>query len=96
MKKVTGGQVLFMLIIMIPLMIFSAFTITVLWDWFVVTTFQLPALRIPQALGLGLIVYYFTMNQATDPDKDFSDVMGEAIAKPFVFLGLGWVVHLFM
>jgi len=96
MKNVTGGQVLLLLILLIPLMIMSAFTLTVLWDWFVVTTFQLPALRIPQALGLGLIVSYFTMNRTTDPSKDFSDVMVDAITKPFVFLGLGWVVHLFM
>lgn len=92
------GEALFTLFIIVPLsMIFSGFAISMLWDWFIVATFGLKALTIAQAIGMGLLVTYLTV---TIRKGDGSWTLGEKIAisifKPLIFLGLGWVVHLFM
>jgi hypothetical protein len=96
-SEMSLGGVLFILFVIMPLsVIFSGYVITVLWDWFIVTTFAMKALTIPQALGLSLIISYLTLHQIQKDERDWSEKLGIAIAKPLVYLLIGWIVHLFI
>ena len=88
---------------LIPLSaIWRGYVLTVLWAWFVVPTFNLPALALAPAIGLSLVVSYLThqSDAAKASEGDFSERMARACAYalllPLFVLGIGWVVHQFM
>lgn len=41
--------------------IVNGLTVSILWRWFIVSKFDLPALTIPQAMGFSLVVSYLTV-----------------------------------
>ena len=66
--------------------IFSGYTLSILWEWFVVPTFNLPKLNIPSAIGLALIINYLTTShEPSDKNSGRSamEIWGEAIAAAF-------------
>jgi hypothetical protein len=72
-------------------------TISVLWGWFIVPTFNIAALSIPVAIGVGLILSYITHQEIkTDGDKKVADIIIRTILNPLVVIGFGWIVKLFM
>lgn len=62
-----------------------------LWRWYMVP-FGLPAISIPQGLGLALIVGFLTHQERHDTDDDTwgRDVISALITPPLV-LFFGWV-----
>ena len=95
--KTTGWELL-ALILLTPFEVaWSGFVLVKLWAWFIVTTFNLPALRIPQALGLCLIAKFLTSSTSDAKEKHST---GEAIALsifvPLFALFFGWIYHLFL
>jgi hypothetical protein len=97
MKNVSLGEGLFFLFIVFPLgILLSGWTITVLWDWFVVTTFKLAPLTIAQGLGLSLVLGYFTHQSQYNKEQTAGEVFAQCFTKPLVFLALGWIIHLFI
>lgn len=81
----------------------SGYVLSILWGWFMVTTFALPPLTIPAAIGMSLIVGYLThqiKDEDVDNDKDFKETMIRAIIiatiKPAFALLVGWIITLFM
>ncbi len=49
----------------------NGWALHLLWLWFIVPIFNLPALSIGQAIGLGMIVSFLTYHyQASPKDKD--------------------------
>lgn len=78
----------------IGMTIFRGWTLSVLWGWFVVTTFGLPALSIPQAIGATIVVSFFTYQYHYS--KENEDNWGRAIVFgilfPLVSLGVGYIV----
>ena len=88
---------------LIPLSaMWRGYVLTVLWAWFVMPTFGLPALGIAPAIGLALVVSFLThqSDSVKTPEGDFAERMGRACAYalllPLFMLGIGWVVHQFM
>ena len=82
--------------------VLGGFVLTVLWGWFVVPVFNTPSLNIVAAIGLSLIVNFFTA-QAQPTDEKKKDEIETvitlliwAVGKPLTYLGLGWIVNLFM
>jgi hypothetical protein len=73
-----------------------------LWLWFVVPLFEVPALSIPQAIGLGVIVGYLThQDRYTKREGDemlTALIYGilSGIMTPLIGLLIGWIVTLFM
>ncbi len=65
------------------------FVLTVLWGWFAVPVFGLPALGIAPALGLTVLLNYL-LNHKKD-NQSLLGIFGGALAA----LGVGWVIHLF-
>lgn len=81
--------------------IIQGFTLKVLWGWFMVTTFAMQVLTIPQALGISLIASYLThqMSDKTNTnDKSIEPIamIFAAILRAGICLAVGWVYHLFM
>ena len=75
----------------------GGFTLSVLWGWFVVPLFGLPALSIAQAFGLALVVR--SANGISSQSEKSKDDLSTAIMKlfflPLLLSGLillfGWV-----
>jgi hypothetical protein len=87
------------------LLAFSAlwrgYVLTVLWAWFAVPTFGLPALHLAPAIGLSLLVSFLTHQvDMHQQEGEFSDRMltaaSASITVPLFALGIGWVVRQFM
>ena len=91
-------------LILIPLSItFSGYTLSVLWDWFIVTTFAMESIPTTSAIGLSLIMHYTTYQYSENKTNDNtpqSERLGKAvfmaIIRPSFVLLTGWVVTLFM
>ena len=82
--------------------IFNGYALSVLWGWFVVPTFDAPALGLVPAIGVMIVVSYLT-DQTHDCKKEensFGNKIVEgtatAILRPSFALFFGWIVHLFM
>ena len=88
--------------------VLSGWILTILWGWFAVETFHLPALTIAQALGISLIVRFLTLNpnikdimegmeeDSEERTKKAATGVGVAIGFPLMALAVGWIVHLFI
>ncbi len=100
------GTILLILIgalVSIPLLIAVAaaangYVLSILWGWFIVTTFHAPALSIPAAIGISMVVSYLTAtyNDAKDPDRKWFGPLVYVISRPLFALGIGAVVHSFL
>lgn len=82
--------------------IWSGYVLTILWGWFVVPTFGMPALQLAPAIGLAMVVSYLThqyMPKVTNEGSSF-DQMGHAFGhialKPAMALLVGWIVKAWM
>ena len=80
--------------ITLGLTLLRAFVLIKMWEWFIVPLFSLPALNIPYALGLSLIVGMFMQNIVKTEDN--KKTMLTIILAPLATLSLGWIVHLFI
>ena len=99
--KVFGYIVAFVLAILAS-SIWAGFVLSILWEWFIETTFSLPGLNIPTAIGLVLIVNYLTHQDTETPDSGnslgakFWQGVANALLKPTMARFVGWIVTLFM
>lgn len=77
---------------------YSGFVFSVMWGWFIVTTFGLAPLSLAAAIGVILCVRYITfqvnVRDTDDENTKFQNVM--FWVKPTLFLATGFVVQLFM
>lgn len=83
--------------------IMKGWALSVMWGWFIVPLFKLPAMSIPQAIGIGMIVSYLT-NQSQSKedvqDKSFTELIGRllgyTILVPALSVGFAWIVLQFI
>ena len=83
--------------------LWRGYVLSVLWGWFVVPAFGLPALSVPLAIGLSLIVSFLTMHKTgneAEKDRELSEafihsVVVAALVPAFVLFA-GWVVTKFL
>lgn len=86
--------------------VLNGIVLSILWGWFIVPTFGIPQLGIPQAIGICLIASYLTHQftyQKEDDDeplerlyKMFKHQLNFLIIKPTATLAFGWLFHLFL
>ena len=84
--------------------IVSGLVLSIMWDWFMVPTFEVPEISILEAIGITLIVDLLIRNVATrgsvdkesDTDKKLARSLGRAFLTPFIILLIGWIVLQFM
>ena len=72
------GYISTTIILMVYAAMLNGWALAKLWSWFIVTTFDLPALSIPAAIGLAMVVSYLT--QRLD-DKKSEDAYWEILVK---------------
>ena len=87
-----------------PALILQAWLTSIMWGWFVVPTFHVPALSIPVAIGIRLCVRALWGNDSSMTNKNDGNTKTERlthaitiayIAPIFVF-GMGYIVHLYV
>lgn len=86
--------------------IWSGYVLSILWGWFIVPTFNLPALSIPLAIGIALVISYVTHQTNFDKKKEeLTDMENLKYAgrvfswlalKPALALLIGWIVLKFI
>ncbi len=96
--KFIGAAALIALIL--PAAAWSAYVALILWGWFIVPSFGVPAPGLWETAGLFLLIRMPMIGLKTDydPDEDTSTKIIAAVVKagvvPLMFLGFGWVYHL--
>lgn len=70
--------------------IWDGYVLSVLWGWFLVPAFGLPALSIPMAIGLSAVATLLTTHGAK-PDEDKWRVFLRPILGPAFLLLIGWI-----
>jgi hypothetical protein len=99
------GQITLALLSMFITTSLNGWALSKLWAWFIIPVFAAPALSIPYAIGLSLIVGYLTYQyDARKEEADKKEEVGLIIFrgfcigafKPLLCLGFGWVVTLFL
>lgn len=83
--------------------IFGGWVLTILWKWFIVSTFNAPALGIAQGIGLSLTIGFLTNKYKpteSQSKKSFSENLTEgligAVIQPSLVLLFGWIVKMFL
>ena len=80
----------------------NGYVLTVLWGWFLVPTFGMPALALAPAIGLSLVVSFLTHQSDAAKEQEgssmerFSKAVAHSLLMPALVLGVGWVVQKFM
>lgn len=89
----------------VGLLVYSAllngWALSKLWVWFIASTFGLPILTLPQAIGFAMVVSYLTFkHDSKDAEKPYWKLMleqfGYTTFKPLISLGIGAIVKLWM
>ena len=84
----------------IPLMtIARGWALSVLWGWFVVPLFHLPAVGIIQAVALSLVMSLYAQTSHDDPEREGTEwvwYLSGTLVAPFVAVGIGWVLKAFV
>lgn len=83
-------------------MTWSGFVLSFLWGWFFVPAFGVPAISVPSAIGIVLIMHYMTnkyQNKSNDEITKWEHVaekIGIEVMKPAVTLLIGLIVKQWM
>lgn len=79
--------------------IWRAYVLTVLWTWFVVSTFAVPALSIPAAMGLCITLALLRerkLKNSGDEEESIGQKLAIQALVPLFALGFGWIVKIWM
>lgn len=97
-EKTLSALAAFGVVALIPFSVmWRGFVLSVLWGWFMVPTFSLPALKVAPAIGLALVVSYLTHQYSKKGDEDgIGRAVAHAALVPAFALLTGWVVKLWM
>jgi hypothetical protein len=96
----TGFGCTILLVAIVFSTVFDGMVLVKMWEWFIVPTFNAPMLSLPVAIGVGLIVAFLTVHSMQETEKDFVEralsTLMWVVAKPLIYLFIGWIVTLFM
>ena len=97
------GSFVVAVIFVVPLGIYNyivyGWALTMLWGWFAVPLFHVPALNIAQAIGISMIIRLFTPMPEDKGEEDKRETAKKvidtviALLVPFTTVGIGWVVY---
>jgi hypothetical protein len=82
--------------------IWRGYILSILWAWFIVVGFGLPAMSIPLAIGVSMIVSFLTYQHSKEdvPQKDIVDTWVKIFINSFIYptilLGVGYIVKGFL
>ena len=64
------GYIATTIILMVYVSMINGWALAKLWSWFMVQTFDLPVLSIPEAIGLSLVVSYLTHQTSANKTEE--------------------------
>lgn len=81
--------------------ILNGWALSKLWLWFIVSTFDIRALSIPQAIGLSLVIAYLAHQHSSTEKKEeywkqLLELFKLATFKPLFALAFGAIVKLWL
>lgn len=81
----------------IPVALLDGWVMSILWRWFMVTAFGLPALSVVAAIGVCICIHSFiaTTNNCKQEKQGWPQIVG-GLLRPLVFLLLGALWHYFL
>ena len=83
----------------------SGLVLSIMWNWFIVSTFDAPSLSILEAIGITMVVGLFTRGLATHLDTEdddlktstkFAKTLARSLILPFITLFFAWIVYQFI
>lgn len=87
--------IIFLLILIVPIGLYRAWVLTVMWMWFIVPL-GLPEIGIAHAWGISMAIGMLTVSHVYKEDKEPLKSFANMIFAPLVLLGIGYIVHSFM
>lgn len=96
------GLVVLIIVGIVTSAILNGYVLMKLWEWFIMPTFEsAPALSIPVAIGVGLLVSLLTYHTTNNKSNDDSTTEGVVrfvlvVFHPLLYLVLGWIVYQFV
>lgn len=75
--------------------ILEGWAVSTLWNWFVATTFGLPRLFIPLAIGLAMTATVFQVPPCKARKEESIDRSIQLICQPFFCVLFGWIIKEF-
>lgn len=91
-EKPSLTRALFMILLIVPEGLGTAWVFTTLWRWFATPTFHWPAPSVPMMAGLFCMKMMVT--KFTTPKESYSDLLTKKITVLALLLGSGYVFHL--
>lgn len=84
-------------LIPVSFLLYGFVTATV-WNWFVVPTFGLPAIGIPVAIGIDMLLTSILPIEGNTPEKgkELSNALTKLILRPLVILSIAWIAKHFI
>ena len=74
-----------------------ALVIIKLWGWFIIPAFGLAMISFPVAMGLALLIGFFTYQWYPIPvDKHLDMVIQQGYVYPLTVLIMGWIISFFV
>ena len=83
------GWLVYTLVVIVGGSIAGGWALSIMWLWFVVPLFSVPALGIAQAVGLMCVVGMVFPKSTENSDR-------LAFVVPFMSVGIGWIVYQFI
>ena len=97
MKKSTYKDLLW-IVLALPFLIFSGFTIMTMWEWYFVPL-GLPEITIAHAIGIDILVTYLTTTDTKYDTGNKNDNLKRLVyiaSYSLSILLMGWICHFFM
>lgn len=78
--------------------VLNGWAFSILWGWFIVPTFAIPALSVPLAIGISMCVSYVTYvpKFVKGEDEDTTGLIIFSLLKPFIVLLFAYIVKQFI
>lgn len=82
--------------------ILNGWVLSILWGWFISPVFGVPLITVGQAIGLAMVISYLTYQHVDsntkkeDTTTQYVSIFVALILRPFITLGIAYIVHLFV
>jgi len=87
------------LLIAVGTTVWRGYVLSVMWAWFIVATFGMPAITVPVAVGImyGVMLFkHMPSKIETDNRQEYSTLLVFDVIAPAVVLLFGWIAKAFM
>lgn len=102
--KNKAGEKLLLTLFLVPFgVVIHGFVLSKLWELFIVSTFNINSISVMQAAGLMLVIDFILMkiewaNHAEEADyhEYITKMISHQLVSPFVILGIGYILNMFL